>query len=38
MAALYHAPLRTVISVPAPDDLRKEIREANDFAVMGLAD
>ena len=38
MAALYHALLRSVISVPAPDDLRKEIQETNDFAVVGLAD
>ena len=38
IAALYHAILRSFISVPAPDDLRKEIREANDFAVAGLAD
>ena len=38
MAALYHALLRSVISVPAPYDLRKEIQEASDFEVVGLAD
>ena len=38
MAALYHALLRSAISVPAPDYLRKEIREASDFEVAGLAD
>ena len=38
LAALYHALLRSVVAVPAPDDFRKEIQEASDFEVVGLAD
>ena len=30
--------MKPTFSKPAPDDLRKEIQEANDFAVVGLAD
>lgn len=30
--------MKPTFSKPAPADLRKEIQEANDFAVVGLAD
>jgi hypothetical protein len=30
--------MKPTFSKPAPDDLRKEIQETNDFAVVGLAD